>query len=1194
MPENVVVATASVGISADVTALEKALAGVPDMVSGVQSKVAEAASGMSATVASAFESWGPKLVQAGALMTAGITVPIIAATTALTNMGMGFEAEMTRVQVLSEASAEQLKAMTDQAIELGIKTPFSVEQAAQAMSKFSEQGFKANETMAAMPGVLALASAAQVDTGKAAQATADILHGFKLAAEDAAHVADVLAKASADSGTGVAEMANSFRYVGPLAAQLGVSIEEVAAMFEVLGDAGVRNAKAGTAIREMMMDLLNPSKEAAAAMEAYGISVKDSAGNMLPLTAILEQFKTIQDNATNSTELANLAYDIWKTRSTDILPLIWAGKEALDKKVISLKDATGAAEAMATAMQQNVKGSLEQFTSSVDSAGKILFLAFSPYIKEAIDWARKLADEMVLLAKAFLDAPTWFKDTTVAIIALAAAIGPVTALVGGLMTAWGTITTLSSAVTTAFAAIATGIGVTVPVLGLIVAAIAAVGAAGYALYENWGSIGPLLSALWADLVKIGKDLFGGIGEFFAGLWKTISDTAISVWQSISGTLGGIWTAIADFFGAIWTKAADFFVDIWNGLKSKVAAAWEAIGGVIESALAKIGTLFPETAKAIAGFGQQIESTSPQVAGLSAKTNEGSTAADEYRKKIEAASEQLRLKTASAAGAAEGIHKHRQSVEAASEQVKVFNVDLDEMSAYLERAKMRAEDAKIDVAFAKLNAELAKVPPNLGNVPPLLDEIAAHADAMMSTTDEGFEALNEEIAKLPPNLGGVPPLLVEIQRQSEDSMRRAGDHLRAYSQIWDDFKKGLDAVWKNIKQGLGDIIGDLAVGKGSWSDFGDLALHALQSIVSLGIKTLIDAFWEMIKEGGVITAVKGAFTALANGISSVFKNLFDGIGDGINAVTSSISGGASGAGVAASGAGGGAASAAGGGLSGAISMISGAVTAVASVIQAFQLHGIGTDTGRIEEQTRKTANELANLRADEWIREEHWYLRTGEMWQATKDVRDAIGVLNTTAAEGLGNIFNRLGEMWNAVLAMVPGGAAAGGDGLITPTEGEAPSGSAQAVLERLTSISETLQFAREFQLSHLESIAQALGGKNVDIPAGEVPLDADGNPIIPTIGIDPGSMESLLNMIQASNEHLSAISMSTLRAADALSTGTPGAGGSGATQIGDVLVGGGGIGTLNVTVNAETTSSADEIAGMVLEQILVYVPTGGA
>ena len=166
-----------------------------------------------------------------------------------------FESGMLRVQAVTGATGAEFLALTEQAKQLGATTAFSAKQAAEGMGFLGQAGFNATEIQAAMGSVLNLAAAGALELADAADITASVLRGFGMNATEATKVTDVLAKAAASSNTSVQEMGEGFKFVGPVASAMGLSIEETAAALSVLSDAGLKGSLAGTGLRQALVKM---------------------------------------------------------------------------------------------------------------------------------------------------------------------------------------------------------------------------------------------------------------------------------------------------------------------------------------------------------------------------------------------------------------------------------------------------------------------------------------------------------------------------------------------------------------------------------------------------------------------------------------------------------------------------------------------------------------------------------------------------------------------------------------------------------------------------------------------------------------------------------------------------------------------------------------------------------------------------
>lgn len=174
----------------------------------------------------------------GSTLTKSVTVPLLGIGAGAVKVAVDFEAEMSRVKAISGATGSDFEKLQAQAEELGAATSFSATEAASGMENLASAGFTVNQIMDAMPGLLDLAASDNLDLATAADIAASTLNGFGLEASQAAHVADVLAKAAADTNAGITDTGEAMKYIAPVAATMGQSLEEVTAAIGLMSNAG--------------------------------------------------------------------------------------------------------------------------------------------------------------------------------------------------------------------------------------------------------------------------------------------------------------------------------------------------------------------------------------------------------------------------------------------------------------------------------------------------------------------------------------------------------------------------------------------------------------------------------------------------------------------------------------------------------------------------------------------------------------------------------------------------------------------------------------------------------------------------------------------------------------------------------------------------------------------------------------------
>lgn len=333
----------------------------------------------------------------------GVTVAIGAASTAMAAMsgyaikvGSEFEAGMSKVEAISGATKEELKKLEEQAISLGASTAFSASEAAAGMENLASAGFTVNEITEAMPGMLNLAASSGEDLAVAADIAASTLRGFGLEADQAAHVADVLAKNAADTNAAVYDTGEAMKYVAPVASAMGLSFEEVTASIGIMANAGIQGSQAGTTLRGALTRLVNPTDKMKETMDELGLSFFDAEGKMISITDMTAIMQKKMEGLTDKQKNAALATLFGQEALSGMLALIDAGPQELSELTQSLVDCDGAAEEMAGTMQNNLKGSLEGFMGAAETFGIQIYEKIKEplrgVVEDGTEYINRLAD----------------------------------------------------------------------------------------------------------------------------------------------------------------------------------------------------------------------------------------------------------------------------------------------------------------------------------------------------------------------------------------------------------------------------------------------------------------------------------------------------------------------------------------------------------------------------------------------------------------------------------------------------------------------------------------------------------------------------------------------------------------------------------------------------------------------------------
>ena len=301
-----------------------------------------------------------------------------------------FEQSMARVQAVSGATDEQLSQLEDTARELGATTEFSAGQAAEGMSYLAMAGFEVNEIIESMPGVLNLASAAQIELGQSADIVSNIMTGFGMSANETDRAVDVLVQTMRTANTDLPQLGGAMSYVAPIAASLGWTIEETAAAVGRMSDAGIQGQRAGTALRAALLSLANPVGQTAKAMDELGINITNAEGAMLPLPELIDEINSATEDMTETQRAQAIAQLVGTEAASGFIALLDQGGGSIADYTKELENSAGAAEEVASVQRDTLMGSFKEFQSALEEVGISIGQEFLPRFKGMVDAATDL------------------------------------------------------------------------------------------------------------------------------------------------------------------------------------------------------------------------------------------------------------------------------------------------------------------------------------------------------------------------------------------------------------------------------------------------------------------------------------------------------------------------------------------------------------------------------------------------------------------------------------------------------------------------------------------------------------------------------------------------------------------------------------------------------------------------------------
>jgi len=404
----------------------------------------------------------------GGFKAVGAAIAAVASSAALRKIVgdlASFDQAMRGVQAVSQATAEQMAVLENQARELGATSMFSAQQAADAQRFLAQAGFEVNEVLGATPGILELAAAAGMDLGSAADLASNALSGFRLEVTELGRVNDVLAATAASANTDVMQLGQALSFAAPIATAAGVSVEETAAAIGALSDAGIQASRAGTGFVGFIRQLSNITPQAAAALQSYGVSVSEVDISTRGLQSVIDRL------AEANIQTAD-AFKIFGSEAGAAAQVLLGSSERVSELTTSLGDAEGAASRMAEILGSGLTGSMKAFSSA--SAEAILQLGdggVGGELQSLIDTATGVISVYNGMLPQFAEANDLSAEQAANLENLAGAVQIIAAAAGG----YATYTIAVKGATVAMAAF-NAAARTNPV-GVVVSAVAAASAA---------------------------------------------------------------------------------------------------------------------------------------------------------------------------------------------------------------------------------------------------------------------------------------------------------------------------------------------------------------------------------------------------------------------------------------------------------------------------------------------------------------------------------------------------------------------------------------------------------------------------------------------------------------------------------------------------------------------------------------------
>lgn len=571
-----------------------------------------------------FDEYAAKAEKVGGTLTS-VGQKLLPLSTGIAGLGVAavkttadFDSEMSKVSAISGATGTDLDKLRGKAREMGAKTKFSASEAAQGMQYMAMAGWKTQDMMDGLEGIMNLAAASGEDLASTSDIVTDALTAFGLSAKDSSHFSDILAAASSNANTNVSMMGETFKYAAPVLGSLGYTAEDAALAIGLMANAGIKSSQAGTSLRGAITNLAKPTDTVAAAMDKYGISLTDSSGKMLSLRELMEQMRQKLGGLSEAEQAQAAAALFGKEAMSGMLAIINGSDKDFEKLAGAIDNCDGSSEKMANTMNDNLQGQITILMSQLQelaiSFGEILM----PKIRDIVTHIQNFVDKLNAMDEGQ-------KETILRIGMFVAALAP-------MLMGLGKVITFSANVSRALGTLSAGLvkaggfsGVFTKALGLItspaaivVGVIAAITAVIIHLWNTNEDFRNTITAIWQKIKDAFTTFAAGISERLSALGITFSDVTSAIktiWDGFCNLLApvleaafstiaialqtafnviiGIWDVFSAVFSGDWSGAWEavkgIFSSIWDGLKEYFSTIIGAVKGVADVFLGCFGT-----------------------------------------------------------------------------------------------------------------------------------------------------------------------------------------------------------------------------------------------------------------------------------------------------------------------------------------------------------------------------------------------------------------------------------------------------------------------------------------------------------------------------------------------------------------------------------------------------------------------------
>lgn len=543
-------------------------------------ETADKAQSFSQKLSDKFEDVGKTTTKLGAKMSLGLTTPITLIGKKAIQASADFESAMSEVGAISGATGDDLTALENKAKEMGKTTKFSASESAEALKYMAMAGWKTEDMLDGLDGVLNLAAASGAELGTTSDIVTDALTAMGYSAGDAGRLADVMAAASSNANTNVELMGETFKYAGAMAGTMGYSMEDTALAIGLMANSGIKGSMAGTSLNAIISRLATNTSGATDCINELGVEFYNADGTARDFGDVMSELREATKGLTTEQKAEIASTVAGEEAKKGLLAILNATSGDYDKLSLAINNSSGSAKEMADMMNNNLSGQLTLLKSQLEGLAIQFVTLIMPYLKQGVEWLSKVCDWI-----SGLDDGT--KKMIITAAAVLAAAGPVLVFVGKIATGIGSVISIGSkligGITTLIPIISS---ITAPV-ALVIAAIAALVAIGVTLYKNWDTIkekaGELkervvtkVTEMKDNTVRKFIELRDGAAEKMTSLLEHVLSGSAAMRDGASEKVREMGERVADGFQKLKEDGAEKFKDLKEKWSTKFTEAREKI------------------------------------------------------------------------------------------------------------------------------------------------------------------------------------------------------------------------------------------------------------------------------------------------------------------------------------------------------------------------------------------------------------------------------------------------------------------------------------------------------------------------------------------------------------------------------------------------------------------------------------------